>query len=355
MIHVFKDLIETYPTWNELRAYLEKELFKISDTNDDFSMIRYEKGISKMDHPWSKWFRSVVWNHKTNRPVCVAPPKASNDVPTLDGLVCQELLDGFMINCFKVDDTLHITSRSKLNAAGTFYSQKSFRDLFMEALNDSYHIPENSSVFYSFLVQHKEHRIVKKIDTNRVFVIHKGTVFEDGTVKIEDNPESHIETIPLDSMDSIHRVLCEKSWDFQGIVLKDLLGNRWRFRSEKYNAIKALRGNSANIRDRFAQLFSQNLLFRYLEYYNEEIVPMNEYIMYINNIVITLYDYYVDMRIKKIRIDDKMYLPHLYNIHGIYLNQLRPNGKKVTIHDIMVYLQGQPWQRISFLLKSCIS
>ena len=77
--------------------------------------------------------------------------------------------------------------------------------------------------------------------------------------------------------------------------------------------------------------------------------------MFINNIVKTLYDYYVDMYIKKIRIDDKMYLPHLYNIHGIYLNQLRPNRKKVTIHDIMVYLQGQPWQRISFLLKSHVS
>ena len=372
--NIFKELIEKYPTWDELRLYLESDeggLFKISDTNNDFSIIRYEKGITKMDLPHSKWFRSVVWNHTINRPVCIAPPKASNDVPkTVDGIVCQELLDGFMINCFKVDKTLHITTRSKLNAAGTFYSEKSFRELFMEAYSNTNNSPfycesiiqdecnirspanGEISVFYSFLVQHKEHRIVKKINKNRVFIIHKGVVLEDGTVKIEDNPESHIETIPLDSIDSIHRILCEKLWDFQGVVLKDSLGNRVRFRSEKYNVVKALRGNTANIRDRFAQLFSQNLLFKYMEYYQDEIIPMNTYIMFINNIVKTLYDYYIFMHVKIMKIDiDRMFLPHLYNIHGIYLNQLRPNGKKVTVYDIMVYLQAQPWQRISFLIK----
>ena len=134
-----------------------------------------------MDLPHSKWFRSVVWNTKTNRPVCVAPPKASTEEfpyktlkeATDAGIVCQELLEGFMINCFKVvgDETLHITSRSKLNAAGKFYSEKSFRELFMETYEQNGHInipsPETSinqvSVFSSFLVQHKEHRIVKPL------------------------------------------------------------------------------------------------------------------------------------------------------------------------------------------------
>lgn len=375
---IFKELIEKYPTWNDLRTYLESEdggSFKISDTNDDFSMIRYEKGVTNMDHLHSKWFRSVVWNNKTNRPVCVAPPKASNDFPyktlqeiTDNNIICQELLDGFMINCFKVDKTLHITSRSKLDAAGTFYSNKSFRELFIESYCDTYHIPYESiqdcnmecpnrgevSVFYSFLVQHKEHRIVTSIDNNCVFIVHKGVVYEDGTVEIENTPTCNksIEHICVDSdVDPFIKKMCDKPWNFQGIVFKDTIGNRWRFRFDKYNAVKALRGNSANIRDRFAQLFSQNLLFKYLEYYKEEVAPMNEHIMFVNKIVKTLYDYYIDLHIKKIKIDDKMFLPHLYNIHGIYLNQ-RP--KRITIHDIMVYLQTQPWQRISFLMKKMI-
>jgi hypothetical protein len=134
--NVFKGLIERYSTWDELHTYLESEeggLFRIVDKNEEngFCLIRYEKGTSKMDLPHNKWFRSVVWNTKTNRPVCVAPPKAATHElsfktfkeVTDEGVVCQELLDGFMINCFRIagDKTLHITSRSKLNAAGKFY------------------------------------------------------------------------------------------------------------------------------------------------------------------------------------------------------------------------------------------
>lgn len=378
-INVFKELVEFYPTWNDLRSYLESEeggLFRVIDTNDDYCMIRYEKGISKMDLPHSKWFRSVVWDIKTHRPVCIAPPKSSNGFDALNTeLICQELLDGFMINCFKVDKTLHITSRSKLDAAGTFYSDRSFRDLFMEAymntkdcsysemIQEDIRPPRENelSVFYSFLVQHTEHRNVKKIDKNCVYVVHRGVVLKDGTVEFEDSPPlfKKIENIPFDKTNInewIKNIMNTNDWQFQGIVFKDTMGNRLRFRSDKYAAVKALRGNTSNMCDRFAQLYSQNLLFKYLEYYQDEIVQMNFHVMFLNTIIKTLYDNYVNLHIKKTKTVediDKMFLPHLYSIHGLYLSELRP--KKVTMNDIAIYLQKQPWQRISFLIKKLFS
>jgi hypothetical protein len=419
--NVFKELIERYSTWDDMRKYLESEeggLFRIADKNDEsgFCIIRQEKGTSKMELPHSKWFRSVVWNTKTNRPVCVAPPKASSQefsFKTLKeisdaGVVCQELLDGFMINCFRVvgDQTLHITSRSKLNAAGKFYSEKSFRELFTEAYMNTSECPnysetiiqDNSSditspdsskgevaVFYSFLVQHKEHRIVKNIEENRVFVVHRGVVFEDGRVDIEDSPSTfkgrdNIENITItqkqvkgsyaqiaarvaDTEEQtevqkwIKNLLQEKDWQFQGVVFKDSFGNRWRFRSEKYSAVKALRGNSPTIRERFAQLYSQNLIYKYIEYYQDEMLPMTVHLMFMNGIIKMLYDYYVDLHITKVKKAeeiDKMYLPHLYSIHGLYLSQLRPEGKKVNLAEITLYLHKQPWQRISFLIKKTV-
>ena len=372
-----------------------------------------------MDLPHSKWFRSVVWNTKTNRPVCVAPLKASSQefpFKTLKelsdaGIICQELLDGFMINCFRVvgDKTLHITSRSKLNAAGKFYSEKSFRELFMEAYINTSESPfysetiiqENSSdilspdssngevaVFYSFLVQHKEHRIVKNIENNSVFVVHRGVVFEDGRVGFEDSPatfkgQPNIESIELSvkpvkgsyaqiaalaplapSVEEqtevqkwIKNILQEKDWQFQAVVFKDASGNRWRFRSEKYSAVKALRGNSPTIHERFAQLYSQNLIHKYLEYYSNEMLQMTVHLMFMNSIIKMLYDFYVDLHITKVKKAEdinKMYLPHLYNIHGIYLSHLRPEGKKVNINEITLYLHRQPWQRVSFLIKKTV-
>ncbi len=417
-INVFKDLVTQYPSWEELQKYLESSeggLFRVVDNKEDsgFCLIRYEKGTSKMDLPHSKWFRSVVWNTKTNRPVCVAPAKAAaQEFPfkTLKdmsnaGVVCQELLDGFMINCFKVadDETFHITSRSKLNAAGKFYSNKSFRELFEEAYvntndtsvdsetlgQDRYQdirSPNGSevAVFYSFLVQHVEHRNVKPIKSNRVYLVHTGIVYDDGRIEFEDSPEMvrgvpNIENIPLTSVLTKSKssyaqiVLAEESvsddsevqkwtkqqlvdsdWSFQGLVFKDNAGNRWRYRSEKYSAVKTLRGNSPNIIERFAQLYTQSLIVRYLEYYPEDKKLIVEHMKFMDIIIKFLYDNYVNLHITKVKAADtvdKMYLPHLYSIHGIYLNQLKPNGKKVNFNEIKEYLHKQPWQRIVFLIK----
>ena len=406
--NVFKDLVTQYPSWEELQKYLESPeggLFRVVDNTDDgkFCLIRYEKGTSKMDLPHSKWFRSVVWNTKTNRPMCVAPAKAAaqefpfkalKDISDA-GIMCQELHDGFMINCFRVigDETFHITSRSRLSATGKFYSNKSFRELFEEAyvntnteLVGSYEdicSPTGSEVatFYSFLVQHSEHRNVKPIKSNRVYLVHKGVVHDDGHIEFEDSPEMvrsvpNIENIPLVQVEEpkssyaqivlaedsgsdevqkwVKKQLVDRDWSFQGLVFKDSAGNRWRYRSEKYSAVKTLRGNSPNIIERFTQLYTQSLIVRYLEYYPEDKKLIVEHMKFMDILIKILYDNYVDIHITKARTADtvdKMYLPHLYSIHGIYLNQLKPSGKKVNFCEIKEYLHKQPWQRIVFLIK----
>lgn len=418
-VDTFKELIETYPVWEDLHKYLESSeggLFRIVDRDENgLCLIRYEKGVSKMNLAHSKWFRSVVWDTNTNRPVCVAPSKASSQDISLNtiqevldaGIVCQEYLEGFMINCFRVagSDKLYITSRSKLNAAGKFYSQKSFRELFIEAYLDtkqgvkceSYNendiqndqnikYPDESNneiaTFYSFLVQHTEHRIVKKNTENRVYLIHSGIVFNNGSIKINDCPstlfnKSNIENIQINQVHTkgtyaqivgsqnenselnmwIKQILQSNNWQFQGIVLKDNKGNRWRYRSDKYSAVKALRGNNANILERFAQLYTQNLIMKYLEYYDEDAMLMTFKLMFFDAIIKTIYNTYKDLHISKsIMVSDieKAYLPHLYSIHGIYLSQLRPNGKKVTLDEVRCYFHKQPWQRIVFLIKKVI-
>lgn len=423
-ISVFRELVAQYPTWNALRAYLESEaggLFRVVDTNPSNSLclIRYDKGVSNMDLPHSKWFRSVVWNTTTNRPVCVAPCKTMGEpfpYSTLEecrvaGMICQENLEGFMVNCFqqKDDPVLHITTRSKLDASGTFYSDKTFRHLFCEAYAETYHLVDRSevtiqnslgnhyqeTVFYSFLVQHREHRIVQSDIVNRVYLIYKGVVHEDGSVTIEDTPVMfggvpNIEPISMDNVplqtapgaksgtyaqvvarrlleeESTRRteveewaknVMTTKSHDYLGLVCKDYEGNRWRFRSDKYSAIRSLRGNSPSVRDRFCQLYTSNLLHKYLEYYPEESWEMSVCLMHVNAIIKTLYNLYVELHIRKTkRIDaiDKMFHPHLYTLQGIYLNQLIPKKKTMNMTEVQLYLHKQPWQRLSFLIRNVV-
>jgi hypothetical protein len=86
-------------------------------------------------------------------------------------------------------------------------------------------------------------------------------------------------------------------------------------------------------------------------------MPMALNLMFFDAIVGTIYNYYVDLHIRKqITVDeiDKVFLPHLYSIHGIYLSYLRSTGKRVTLDEIKQYFHKQPWQRIVFLMKKVL-
>lgn len=398
--NVFAELITLYSSWQALKSFLESEeggSFRVVDQDEsDLCIIRYEKGVSNMNLPHSRWFRSVVWNTETNRPVCISPPKAmTTELPVQttqqaieSGLVCQELLDGFMINCFTLagEKTLHICSRSKLNASGRFYSSKSFRELFIEAhtgwiMKEGYSLesliqedsqkwdqpdPEKKEIAYgySFLVQHTEHRIVKPISENRAFLIHKTIVYEDGSVQFEENhstfrSQDNLRSIPIGGADEkitylqtwIQTTLEEQPWTFQGLVVKDKEGNRWRFRSNAYSMVKSLRGNAPYLLDRFIPLYQRNVVPYYISYYPEDQNAMEFYTLFLNHMIQYLHGLYMDVHVQRttpIQQIDRMYHPHLYALHGLYLSRKKP----ITANDVYEYLRLQPWQRIAFLLRN---
>jgi len=403
---VFMDLIKRYPTWEKLEKYLESEeggLLRILNKKDDLCIIRYDKSISspRIDLPHYRWFRSVVWNMKLNCPVSIAPPKTSTTEFSYQtiyeanqaGIACEDFLDGFMINCFRRagDPTIYITSRSKLDAAGHFYSSKSFRTLFMESylnqtdeqmmnedvlqkylskdlLDPNSEMAENS-ICYSFLVQHKDHRIVSNITQNKVYLIHKCTFLDNGFMSVEEHfnnyrnyPNMNCHFVlysdsvskDMDIKNWMKEIINKRSWSFQGFVLKDGKGNRWRFRSDKYMAVKSLHGNYSSPIERFSQLYQQNLTQKYLDYYPEDTEFFSTCSMYLHAYLLhdILYQYHLlhTRKVTTINNIKKEYHPHLYTIHGIYLTQLRPNHKKVTIEDIHSYLLKLPWQRLSSLL-----
>ena len=365
---VFKELIERYPTWPELECVLESEeggWFRIIEGEGDLCIIRYEKGISNMNLPYSKWFRSVVWNRRTHLPVSVAPPKACNEPMLSDGIY-QEWLDGFMINAFRVagDPTLHLSTRSCLDASGHFYSSRPFRELFMEACTgkdvDAWNeqsIPAPHEIetarFYSFLVQHTEHRIVTDHLINRVYVIQKGTVYPDGTVVIEDDPSlPPYHSIPTYTIENVPLYLQTQPWSVQGLVCKDGKGNRWRIRNEKYEVVRSLRGTTSCTVNRFAQLYTQHMMHHYLTFYPSDAILFAHYQEKLHHIIECLYYEYQYLHVLKTRhihVIEKMYHPHLYALHGFYLTVLRP--RPLAIHDIQEYVRKLPWQRIAFLIR----
>jgi hypothetical protein len=276
-----------------------------------------------------------------------------------------------------------------LDATGRFYSTKTFRELFRDAyiqssLYTAYETDHESifqntlqewespkeengeiAVFHSFVVQHRENRIVTPITLNRVVLLHKGVVFSDGSIRFqegfpvfqgESNLPNLLEAVE-ESMSVAEWITAysnQRGWEFQGIVLKDGFGNRWRFASEKYKCIKSLRGNHSGHVERFSELYTQNLTTMYLQYYPEDGFQFSFHSYYMDTLIQTTYGYYIGLHITRtltLANIDRMYHPHLYALHGIYLSKMRPVHGKISLADVHIYYSTQPWQRIAFLLR----
>jgi hypothetical protein len=392
VVTVWEELKEKYPDWLSFRTFLESEeggyvriLPSVTqgDETPRYCILRYDKHVSRMDAPHMRWFRSVVWDTVLHCPVSVAPPKATSSAypfpygeMTLSEveeemkqgrLTVEENRDGFMIQVYCVlgDSDIHISTRSRLDASGTFYSGKSFRTLFFEAYGSSslkeVVEPDGTAVahFYSFLVQHPEHRVVQPISAPRAYLVQKGVVSASGRVVVADGfPHT---TLSLTSSSSpvalsswIQAYCQEQPWWFRGVVVKDTTGQRWRFQSEKYKAIQSLRGNESNLYERYARIFTQNLSGVYLEYYPEEMIPFSLCGVFLNDMIQLLHRMYHAIHVRKTSTFSQIhwaYRPHIYAIHGVYLTTLRPCKKWITAQDIRLYLMGQPPTRMAFLLR----
>jgi len=392
-LSVFSTLRETYPTWEAFRAYMESEgKFRIVEEHSSgLCLLRYEKGVSFTTLPHASWCRSILWDRATHLPVSIAPPKACSEaIPytTLGdameaGAICQEMIDGWMIQAFRRagDPTLYLASRSHLHATGTFYSLRSFRELFLESYLGSTGAVQmmeetlqadpffespcvekgETARFYSFLVQHTDHRVVSPIKKNRALLIHKGVVHATGHVTITDDPHSIMglpQSVGVDPTTSFASwnaaYLSSLSWENQGIVWKDRTGRRWRYRSSTYELVRSLRGNHASAVDRYAQLYTQNLTHTYLQYFFEDSVPFSFFRALLQRIGKEIFQAYMDVHVYRNTTRDKvlsLYHPHLYQLHHIYRTQLRPTGSRMNSVTLQKYLYSLPWQRISFLLR----
>ena len=183
--NVFSELVNTYSSWDALRIFLMSaeggKLRVLSSDNEDLAIIRYTKGVSDFNVSHVPLFRSVVWDKVTNCPVSVAPFKALQGNPAANTPVrITDFVDGTMFHAFRTVAGVRIATRTSLDARGTFYSSRSFADLFddaFKALGGTKAFLESvlfEGEFASFVLQHPEHKTVAPLAQPRVYVTYFG-------------------------------------------------------------------------------------------------------------------------------------------------------------------------------------
>lgn len=352
---VFSDLTSSYQTWDALRLYLTSaeggKLRVMTTEHDDLAIIRYTKGTSDFKKLHVPYFRSVVWSKSLNKPVCVSPIKAEfGNVATDMAVRVTDFVDGTMINAFRTADGIRIATRSSLDARGTFYSARSFADLFEDAfraLGGTTKFLESVLVegeFASFVLQHPEHKTVLAISQPRVYVTYFGSTAD--SVKMTADPSSWPERLASYAPQVYNEGLCfEKpaasyqmmrdqrlGYSWQGMVFQELAGpRRWRIRNPSYTVVRTLRGSESNAMERFLRLRMEGTVKKYLEHFRDESNEMWAFEKALRERTQELYQAYTDMNKLKTKTMKQLpycLRPHVYALHGLYLAKLPKDGTR---------------------------
>ena len=381
---VYATLIESYPTWAALKEYLTSDACRLRVDDYDtlpgspYALIRYVKGVSDLTNFVVRAFRSVVWDTLAHRPVSVtswksedsegapAAPLYSTDRAKADFTV-EAFLDGTLIGMFwdSYSNNWRIHTRSILDARCRFYSTTSFADMFWACAAlpgvavDLARLDKTRS--YSWVLQHPANRIVCAVDRPSIHIVDVCFIKPNNCVEWESSehyglPKVNLAAVP--SWDSLRHLLAELNsrfgHNFQGYVIKNDCGGRWKLRTPEYNRVRLLRGNSPRRDYLWLKQWQADTLRDYLRLYPEERFEAEGVINRWKTATTDVYRIYCDVfKARTMPRSDipVKYRPLVYGLHTLYLETLKPAGKTVDWKACLEWMNRRDVAQMLFVIN----
>jgi hypothetical protein len=374
----FDNLSKQYEKSEDLLKYLQSpeggSLKVISNKEyPHLAIIRYVKGsagapVSDMAHVNTPYFRSVVWNTVTNKPVAITPFKTepldsfgSWTSEQKSACVVEDFWDGTMITLF-YDTTVNnwlLASRSAVGANCRFYGPETFNSLFWETFRFmGLTIQQfDSKLTYTWILQHPTNRIVVPVPAPclRLIQILSGADDVGAPPHLMNFLSRRLplsgSAVTLKALDDLiaanNNVFC------QGFVIKDCLtGKRWRQRTPVYLAVHELRGNTPRLDFKWLTLRASGDLNSYLHHYPEDKPAFNALWTRLKDETRELYTVYCQV-FKARSLPSKDAPKHmrrlLYDMQDHYLNHLRPAQLTMTWAACVQWVNSQDVPRLLFL------
>ena len=376
----------SYPTWPEFKAWLQETepTVEILEFDGPYVILKSGKDTDTAEgHTTSlaaQLCRSVVWDTRTNTPCSVAPFPARRDqkIPTDTPLRLEDFVEGVMINVFRSANSkeTHVTTRSRLDADGTFYSDRTFSELFEEALDSKKtslghierlmgepylavreNMPTVTSVFMSLVLAHPEHRVVRSVEKANFWAIYRGVVYSDGMVEFytDDLPlawRPKTYTTPKDGTTwadlktQFNEIKTSKPWYWQGLVVYGTSPTepaaRWRFRNGDHDRVRReLRGMESNSFGRFLRLRANKRVQEYLRIYPEDNSDFQGFERDYRAVTKTLYQWYCACHKEHsivFKSLSKAVQPLVFGLHKTYLDNMRPAGKSLHLAEVIEWV-----------------
>jgi hypothetical protein len=341
-------------------------------SNQSYKIINYKKeSLTKDPNDVCTYglLRSVIVS-SDGRIVSFAPPK-SFDINTINiqdnpNLVAEEFVEGTMINVFWDSNVneWQIATRRTIGANNSFYLQsdkKTFSDMFFEACAQckfNFNIL-NNQFMYSFVLQHPNNRIVCPIKTPQLYLVEvyyiNPNAMQVAPILLSDVKSSGMfnntnikfpEQYTNYSLTDLVAKFCSESTPFNvmGVLIKDqITGQRVKMRNPVYENVKLLKGNQPKLLYQYLNLRHEGKVSEYLQYYPENKKDFTKFREQIHNLTNNLFCAYVSCYIKKeapLGTYCGQLKTHMFNIHKIFLETLKPQGLYVTMSVVISYVNG---------------
>jgi hypothetical protein len=337
------------------------DLIKMKKTENYF-ILKYNKAqLNATNYTTLGLFRSVII--KDGKIVCFSPQKSLPvelvDVSEVNPqkIHYEEYVEGTMVNMFYDGTDWEVATRSSIGAKTNFYNgSDTFRYLFLDALNryeDFTFDMLDKTKCYSFVLQHPQNRIVKRMTTPIVYLCAVYSFLEDGTT-VKEEPLNEIVGLEMfqrpqtllggyDVVKDLYANKAKTPYDVCGFVMKFENGTRSKLRNPVYEEVRRLRGNQAKKQYQYYSLRKTGNIAKYLAFYPEDSQEFNKYRVQLHNYTNNLFQTYIECFVKKMYPLSQApyeYRRHLYKLQELYVNKLFPENKIVTKFVVIQYMNA---------------
>jgi len=321
-------------------------------------MVKYDKTNQAFSTDVEKECRGIILEKETNKVLCYSFNR--RETPTnikeflennWKNLKFQEAVDGSQVRLYYYNDVWNMATTRCIKADNAFwYSTKSFETLFRECCDLDYD-SLNKNYCYSFVIRHSENRIVTEYEQNSL--VHVLT--RDMTTPNYDIVECDI-GVPKpvnmtfeNSDEIINMVKSSTRTDIEGIFIWH--GDKHvKLRFDAYMNIKRLRNNT---RDLFYEYVENRVLGIHEEYkkaFSEYQYDIDYYDSILGDIVKKMHRLYMEVHVEKtrlIKVVDRSFHRHLYNLHGKYIKE----KVKITREVVSEFLFNLDAKQIMHLIN----
>jgi hypothetical protein len=353
-----------------------------NSTSDKLYLLQYIKNkLNDTNHHTLGQFRSVITDGK--KILSFAPPKSIGfdkfkSFCGHDEAAILEFCEGTMINLFynSIRGDWELATRGNIGARCKFYQHapKTFRAMFLEAMIRLYlkfaHLDQTKS--YSFVLQHRDNRIVvpfrtKDLVLTNIYSFDGFNVQQEDATYVKEEAErlncgyphqfSAVINATHTSYDALveHFNTMKEDYQIVGAMFIDpRTGFRTKLRNPTYEYVRHLKGNSPKLQFQYYNLRKLGKVREYLHYYPEMKVPFAEFRRSLHQWTNSLLAHYTQCYIKReapLKEFPYAFRPHMFQLHQIYLNRLRPARSYVSHKVVIDYVNNLESPRLMFAIN----